>query len=138
MAGIDKKYNEPFNYPSFLFLIVNDARISRQAGHTGTIELEELWAHIPDELQKTIKEEIENINKECETQQQELFKAWKIPQGHPSNNKFIVELTPARQAQLDKTRTLANQKISHAIINMMYKNGILLTNASNMPSSLVR
>lgn len=135
---MEKQFEEKINYPALILMQINDIRLAIQSGNTGTIELEGLGVLIADDLISGIDDQIKKINLEYETEVQELLKLWTVQSGHPSNNTFKVSMSQERQTQLNRKRALANQRILHLMINILYKKGLLMTSNVNMPSSLVR
>ena len=133
---IQKEFNEAFNFQSLLFLRMNAFNMAIEQGRPGSIELDTLGVFIPDELMQEINEEKDKINAEHNATREALLKSWTVQTGHPSNNIYKIYMSPEHEAKLINIRALANQRILHTIINMMYKKGMLITRAPNMAGVL--
>jgi len=131
------KIEEKIKGDNLIFLQINDIRMAIQAGRTGDIELEGLYILIPDDLLKSINEDIQKTDEVHLKHIHDLKESWTRQVGHPSNDKFIIEMTPRRQAAINWILTLSTQKKLKIIINMLYKSGYYFTSKNSMPSSLV-
>ena len=133
----EEKFEESLNYTGLLMLQLNDIRMAIQSGKTGSIELENLYMFIASPIMQTINEDINKINDMYAKEEGKLLKLWEVQIGHPSNNKFRVEMTLNRHLELNRLRALANQLIVNKIIDALYKHDMLLTKTVKMPTSLV-
>ncbi len=133
---MSKQYEETINYPALLLMQINDIRMAIHNGQTASIQLENLYMLLAEDLKESIATDIESINQSYIDTEDELVKQWTVVVGHPSNNLHKTVITVERQMELNRLKTLANQMIVNKVIDMLYKKDMLLTNMNRMPSTL--
>ena len=133
----ERKYEEMMPYAVHILKWLDHVGEAIIRGNTGSIEISMAFSYIFPDMMIPMETDIEEINKMFETERKAMLDSWTVPVGYPGDGKTETIITLTRKDELNKLEALANQMKVNKIMDALHKNGMLLTNSTMLPTSVV-